>query len=66
MAGGGVENDDVAGAERRRELGFDISLENVPVHRRVDDPRSAQSITAEAATKVWVFQCPNGAMAFRR
>lgn len=42
-----VENDDVAGTERRRKLGFDIGLENVPVHRRVDDPWSGQSITTE-------------------
>lgn len=44
MAGKIVEDDNIAGIERRRELGFDIGFEDRPVHRRIDDPWRGQPI----------------------
>jgi hypothetical protein len=41
-----VENDDITLFQRRRELRFDIGLEDVPVHRRVDD-ESCEPMTAQ-------------------
>jgi hypothetical protein len=44
-----VEDDDVAGAQGRRELGLDIGLEDLPVHRRVDDPGCCQPVMAKGS-----------------
>jgi len=43
-----VHDDDVAFFEGRRELGLDVSLEDAPVHRRVDDEGGGQSVAAQA------------------
>lgn len=39
-----VEDDHVSPAQGRRELGFDIGLEDFPVHGRIDDPGRGQSV----------------------
>ena len=43
-----VEDDDIALCQRRGELGFDIGLEDAPVHRRVDDERGGEPVAAQA------------------
>jgi len=43
-----VEDHDVAGRERRGELGFDPCFEDASVHRRIDDPGCCQTMTAQA------------------
>ena len=42
-----IENDHVAGLQRRGELSFDIGLEDGPVHGCVDDPGRGQAIVAQ-------------------
>ena len=42
-----VEDDHVAGLERRGELGLDPGLEDVPVHGTVDDPGCGQPIVTQ-------------------
>jgi hypothetical protein len=42
-----VEDDHVAGLERGGELGFDIGLEDTPVHGCIDDPGRGQTIMAQ-------------------
>lgn len=49
MTGQVVEDDDMAGLQRRRELGFDIEIEHLAVHRPVDDPRCVQPVMAQGA-----------------
>ena len=44
VAGEVVEDDDITGLERWRQLGLHIGLEGLPVHRPVDDPWRRQSI----------------------
>ena len=43
-----VKDDDIAWFEGGGELGFDISVEDRPVHWRVDHPGSHKSIASEA------------------
>ena len=47
VAGEVVEDDHVAGLQRRRELGLDIGLEDLAVHRAVDHPRCGQSVMTQ-------------------
>lgn len=42
-----VENDDIARRQFGNELGFDVSLEDGGVHRRIDDPRRDEAMTAQ-------------------
>ena len=51
VAGEVVENYHVTGLERRSELGLDISLEDVTVHRSVDHPRRGQSVMARGSNE---------------
>jgi len=51
MAGQVVEDHNVAWLERWRELGLDIDLEDVAVHRAVNDPRRGQSIMPQGRDK---------------
>jgi len=39
-----IEDHDVARIECRRELGFDVDLQDLLGHRPVDDPRGGQAI----------------------
>lgn len=47
VAGEIVEDDHVAGFECRGELGFDIGLEETPVHRRIDHPGCSEPVMAQ-------------------
>jgi len=42
-----IQDDDVTWLKRRGELGFDIGLEDLPVHRSVDNPRRRQTVAAQ-------------------
>ena len=42
MGGQIVQDDDIAGLEGRGQLGFDVSLEDAPIYRRVDDERRGE------------------------
>jgi hypothetical protein len=48
VAGEIVQDDDVAGLEGRGKLGLDVSLEDGPVHRRVNDPGRDKAVALEA------------------
>jgi hypothetical protein len=48
MGGQVVEDDDVAGLESRGQLGFDVSLEDAPIHRRVDDEWRGERVATQA------------------
>jgi hypothetical protein len=48
MGGQIVQDDEVAGLEGRGELGFDVSLEDAPIHRRIDDEWRGERATAQA------------------
>lgn len=61
-----VHDDDVAGLQRRREGVADIDAEGIAVHRAIEQPGAVTPSWRRAATKVMVFPCPNGAVAFRR
>jgi len=43
-----VQNDDVARLEGRSQLSLDVSFENEPVHRRVNDEGGDQGVTSQA------------------
>jgi hypothetical protein len=43
-----VQDDDIAWLEGGSELGFDVSFEDAPVHRRVDDEGRGERATAQA------------------
>ena len=43
-----VQDDDVARLEGRRQLSLDVSFENEPVHRRVNDKGGDQGVTSQA------------------
>jgi hypothetical protein len=43
-----VHDDDIAFLESRRELGFDIGLEDAPVHWGIDDERGGEPVAAQA------------------
>jgi hypothetical protein len=43
-----VQDDEVAGLEGRGQLGFDGSLEDVPIHQRIDDEWRGEHAAAEA------------------
>jgi hypothetical protein len=43
-----VQDDDIAWLEGGSELGFDVSFEDEPVHRRVDDEGRCERATAQA------------------
>lgn len=49
VAGKVVEDDHVAGAQCRRELGFDIGFEDLAVHRAVDHPGCGQSVMPQGS-----------------
>src|SRR5262245_724872 len=51
VAGEIVQDDDVAWLEGGGELGFDIGLEDCPVHRRVNDPGGDKAVAFEACHK---------------
>ena len=42
-----VEDDDVAGPKLWSELGFDIGVEDQPVHGRIDNPRGDEALAAQ-------------------
>jgi hypothetical protein len=46
-AGQVVQDDDIARLKGRRQLGFDVSLEDAPIHRRVDDEWRAERAAAQ-------------------
>jgi len=48
MGGQIVQDDEVAGLEGRGQLGFDVSLEDAPIHRRIDDEWRGERATAQA------------------
>ena len=48
MGGQVVQDDDVARLEGRSQLGFDVSLEDAPIHRRVDDEGRGERAAAQA------------------
>ena len=48
MGGQVVKDDDVAGLEGRSQLGFDVGLEDAPIHRRVDDEWRGERVAAQA------------------
>lgn len=60
VAGQVVENDDVAGLERGRQLGFDVGFEDVPVHGPINDPRGGQSIAPQSGDECLCFPVPEG------
>ena len=43
-----VHDDDIAFVEGRGELGFDIGLEDAPVHRGIDDEGGGELVAAQA------------------
>ena len=43
-----VQDDDVARLEGRSQLSLDVSFENEPVHRRVNDKGGDQGVTSQA------------------
>jgi len=47
VCGKGVENDNGAGVERGRELGFNIGVECRAVHRTSDNPRRNQRVLCQ-------------------
>jgi len=51
MAGKVVEDDYIAWLERRGELGFHIGLEDIPVHRSIDDPRRRKTVAPQGGDK---------------
>ena len=61
-----VENDDVAGLQRRSELGFDVAVEGVAIHRARKHPGRGQPSWRRAAMKVCVPRRPNGALGSSR
>ena len=48
MGGQIVQDDEVAGLKGGGELGFDVSLEDAPIHRRVDDEWRGERAAAQA------------------
>lgn len=42
-----VEDDDIPFCQRRSELGFNVGLEDAPVHRRINDEGSREAMTAQ-------------------
>src|SRR5271169_4696737 len=48
MGGQIVQNNDVARLEGRSQLSLDVSFENEPVHRRVNDEGGDQGVTSQA------------------
>src|SRR5580698_6197506 len=48
MDGQVVEDDDIAWLEGGGQLGFDVGLEDAPIHRRVDDERRGERAAAQA------------------
>lgn len=51
VAGKIIHDDDVTWLEGRSELGFDISLEGCPVHRRIHHPGCDEAIALGARDK---------------
>jgi hypothetical protein len=43
-----VQDDDIARLEGRRQLGFDVSVEDAPIHRRVDAEWRGERAAAQA------------------
>lgn len=66
MAGEVVEDNDVAWLEDRHELGFDIGLEDYPVHWGIDDPGGDEAVAFEARHEGLRAQWPKGALLFNR
>ena len=42
-----VEDDHVAGTQGRHQLGLDIEVEHLPIHRSVDHPRGIEAVMAQ-------------------
>jgi hypothetical protein len=42
-----VEGDHVAGAQGRHQLGFDIEVKHLTIHRSVDHPRGIEAVMAQ-------------------
>ncbi len=55
MEGHIVHDHHVAFRQGRGQLGFDIDLEDVPVHGRVDDPGCHQAVTAQTGDEGLCF-----------
>ena len=57
-----IQDDDVARLKGRSRLSLDVSFENEPVHRRVNDKGGDQGVTSQAGDEGLRLQCPNGAL----
>jgi hypothetical protein len=51
MGGQVVQDDDIARLEGRSQLGFDVSLEDAPIHWRVNDERRGERVAAQASNE---------------
>lgn len=51
VAGQVVENDNLAFAQRRHQLGFSVEEEHPSVHRTIDDPWGIQPVVAQRTDK---------------
>ena len=51
VAGEIVQNDNVAGPERRDQLGFGIKVEHLGVHCAIDHPRRVQPVMAQSCNE---------------
>jgi hypothetical protein len=56
-----VRTDNVAGPERRDQLGLNAKGEHPGVYRSSITPGRVRPVMAQAATKAWLRQCPDGA-----
>jgi hypothetical protein len=56
-----VHDDDIAFFEGRRELFLDVSLEDAPLHRGIDDEGGGEPVAAQAGDKSLAYPMPKGA-----
>jgi hypothetical protein len=61
-----VHDDDIAGPEGGRELGLHTCIEDRPVHWRVDNPRSNETVALEARHKSLCSPVAKAALPFSR
>lgn len=50
-----VENDDIAGRQGWGQLGLDVDFEDLPVHRRIDDPWRCESVASQSGNEGLCF-----------
>jgi hypothetical protein len=65
MAGEVVEDDDVAFAQRRDQLGLDVKVEQFAVDRAVDDPWRVQSVVPEGGNEGLGIPVAKGRVAYQ-